>query len=591
MREFATRDLAVVSESDTTTHAPARRAAQSPGHVMVRRRGLAGWSDVTAGEFHAATLRLARGLVAAGLQPGDRVALLSKTRYEWTLLDYAIWYAAAVSVPVYPTASGEQLSCIVRNSSPVAAFAETAQDLARLRSAGVPADRVWTIDDGRLDRLAERGSEVADEEIASRMAGQRASDPATIVYTSGTTGAMKGCTLTHRNLLAVARNTIASIPEIFSQSGTSTVLCLPLAHSFTRFIQVTAIESGTALGHVPDPASAVAELSAFRPTFLPAVPRMLQKIHDMAVRIAAAEGREEAFRKASEVAVDYSRALSGGEVDATLKAKHAMMDELIYGRLRETVGGARFAVSGAAPLGEWLAHFYRGIGITVLEGYGLTETTAPVAANVPSQVRPGTVGRPVPGCTLRVADDGEVFVRGPSVFSGYWEDEEATKEVFTEGGWLRTGDLGSLDADGFLTITGRSKNIIVTASGKNVAPEPLEERIMAHPLVGHCVVVGEGRPFVACLVTLDDEATRSWLSRQGGAPGGAMRADPAVIAEVERAVNEANATVSEAEAIKKVLILGSDLSEASGHLTPSLKVRRAAVVRDFAAELDELYGG
>lgn len=590
MRESHIPELAAIPDSDSTAHTLARRAARNPERVIVRRRDPEGWVNITTGEFHARALRLARGLAAAGVRPGDRVALLSRTRYEWTLIDYAIWYTAAVSVPVYPTASGCQVSEIVLGSAPAAGFAETAEDHARLRSAGIRADRVWTIDEAGLDRLADLAGEAANGAIEARMAAQRASDPATIVYTSGTTGAMKGCTLTHRNLLAVARNTIASIPEIFGQEGASTLVCLPLAHSFTRFIQVTAVESGVALGHLPDPAAMVGELPAFRPTFLPAVPRMLQKIYDMGVRIAAAEGREEPFRKAADIAVDYSRALSEGEPDAMLEAKHAMMEELIYGRLREAVGGARFAVSGAAPLGEWLAHFYRGIGITVLEGYGLTETTAPVTANVPSQVRPGTVGRPVPGCALRVADDGEVLVRGPSVFSGYWGDEKATKEAVTDDGWLRTGDLGSLDAEGFLTITGRRKNIIVTGSGKNIAPEPIEERIMAHPLVGHCVVVGDGRPFAACLVTLDGEAARSWVSRRGGDPGTDPREDPAVIAEVERAVSEANAAVSAAEAVRKFLILDADLSEERGHLTPSLKVRRAAVVRDFAAELDELYG-
>lgn len=590
MREYGVPALAAIPDSETTVCAPARWAAENPGHVMLRRRGPAGWSQVTAGEFHDQTLRLAGGLAAVGVQPGDRVALLSRTRYEWTLLDYAIWSAAAVSVPVYPTASDDQVSAIVANSSPVAAFAETAADGARLRSAGLPANRVWIIADGALGRIAERADDATVEAIKGRAAEQRSTDAATIVYTSGTTGAMKGCTLTHGNLLAVARNTIASIPEIFGQAGSSTILCLPLAHSFTRFVQITAIESGVALGHLPDPTTVMTELPAFRPTFLPAVPRMLQKIYDIAVQIAIAESREEPFRKAAEVAVDYSRALSGNGPDETLKAKHAMMDKLIYSRLREAVGGARFAVSGAAPLSEWLAHFYRGIGIIVLEGYGLTETVAPVAANVPSRVRPGTVGRPVPGCTLRVAGDGEVLVRGPSVFGGYWEDEGATKEALTVDGWLRTGDLGSLDDDGFLTITGRRKNIIVTASGKNVAPEPLEDRIMAHPLVSHCVVVGEGRPFVACLIALDDAATRSWLSRKGGDPGADPRRDPAIAAEIERAVTEANAMVSQAEAIKKFLILGRDLSEADGHLTPSLKVRRTAVLSDFTVELDELYG-
>ena len=581
MLEISEPERAPIPDSATTTDTPVRRAAEQPGSPALRRRTAEGWTTVDAAAFHAEVLGLARGLAGAGVRPGDRVALLSRTRYEWTVLDYAIWYAGAVSVPVYPTAAAGQLEAVVRGSGSVAGLGESAADARRLVAAGVPSESVWSIEDGGLEALAALGGAVSDAQIEARRTGRTAADTATIVYTSGTTGAMKGCALTHRNLLAMARNTVAAIPEVFAEPGGSTVLCLPLAHSFTRFIQVTAIEAGLAVGHLSEPSALMTELPAFRPSFLPAVPRMLQKIFDGATRIAVAEGRGEPFQQAVQVAVDYSRALSSpAGPDGTLKAKHAMMDALIYGRLREAVGGARYVVSGAAPLGERLAHFYRGIGIPVLEGYGLTETTAPAAANIPSRLRPGTVGLPMPGCAVRLREDGEILVRGPVVFAGYWEDEAATKEVLDAEGWLRTGDLGSLDGDGFLTITGRAKNLLVTASGKNVAPEPLEELVKAHPLVSQCVVVGEGRPFVACLVTLDAEALRAL---------GLAGPEPAVLAAVEQAVAGANETVSNAEAIKKFRVLEQDFTEEGGQLTPSLKLRRDAVLRDCAAEIDALY--
>lgn len=588
MQEISVPALVVVPDSATTTDSVVRRAEEHPSDVMLRRRTPTGWTDVTAAECHAEVLALAKGLSAAGIRPGDRVALLSATRYEWTVLDYAVWFVGAVTVPVYHTASADQVATIVRNSGVVAGFAEKAENAAILTAAGLAADRVWLIEDDGLAALTGTAGDVDDATVERARTTRRADDPATIVYTSGTTGAMKGCVLSHRNLLAMAGNTIAAIPEIFAQLGGSTLLFLPLAHSFARFVQVIAIEGGLALGHLSDPSEVMAEVRAFRPTFLPAVPRVLQKIFDTGVRIAVEEGKEGPFRQGVDVAVEYSRALSGDGPSVTLAAKHAMMDTLVYGRLREAVGGARFAVSGAAPLGERLAHFYRGIGITVLEGYGLTETTAPVAANLPGAVRPGTVGRPLAGCTLRVAEDGEIFARGPNVFSGYWEDEAATKEVLDAEGWLRTGDLGTLDDEGYLTIVGRKKDILVTASGKNVAPEPLEDRVRSHPLVSQCVVVGEGRPFVGALITLDADETRFWRAHND-AGNGDPTTDAAVLAELDRAVADANTTVSHAEAIKKFRILPGDLTEAGGHLTPSLKVRRAVVLHDFAADVDALY--
>ncbi|MFE3176335.1 AMP-dependent synthetase/ligase [Amycolatopsis sp. NPDC059090] len=585
MREYRTPELVPIPDTATTADAPAERAGRSPGQVVLRRRTAEGWTDVTAASFHDEVRALAAGLIESGVAAGDRVALLSRTRYEWTLLDYAIWYAGAVTVPIYPTASATQIAHVLRDSGAVAALVETAEHRALVLAAGLPAERATVIDDAGLAGLSGRAGAASLAAVAARRAERNAADLATIVYTSGTTGVMKGCALSHRNLLAMARNTIADIPAIFAEPGGSTVLFLPLAHSFARFVQIAAVESGLVLGHLPDPSSIMTELPVFRPTFLPAVPRVLQKIFDTAVRTATEEGKGGPFRQAIEIAIEYSRAQSGEGPKTTLRMKHAMMDKIVYGRLREAVGGAEYAVSGGAALGERLAHFYRGIGITVLEGYGLTETTAPVTANVPGKVSPGTVGRPVPGNAIRLAEDGEILVSGPTVFSGYWQDERATKEVLDPDGWLSTGDLGAIDDDGYLSVVGRKKEVIVTASGKNVVPEPLEDLVRAHPLVSHCVLVGDGRPFVACLIALDADELRF----RGAGPE--PNRDPALLAEIELAVAAANEQVSAAESIKKFAVLDRELDEEHGHLTASLKVRRAAVVRDFAADIEALYRG
>ncbi|TYK47971.1 AMP-dependent synthetase/ligase [Actinomadura decatromicini] len=594
MREFSVPAMVQVPDSATLTDTPFDRAAKEPGTIVARRRSGDAWRAVTAAEFAAEASGIAKGLVAAGIEPGDRVALLSRTRYEWTILDYAVWTAGAVSVPIYETSSAEQIEWIAGDSGAKAVFAETDAHVAlveevRGRLPGLA--HVWCIDAGGVDEVVALGAEVGDGVVEDRCRSRAAADVATLVYTSGTTGRPKGCEITHGNLVSTARNAVRGAIAEVAVDGSSTLLFLPLAHVFARLIQVATVEGGIVLGHSDVP-NLLPDLASFRPTFLLAVPRVFEKVYNGAEQKAAAEGKEKIFKAAAETAIAYSRALQAGRPGLALKAKHKLFDALVYGKLRAAVGGnVKYAVSGGAALGERLGHFFRGVGITILEGYGLTETTAPASVNRPTAIKIGTVGRPIPGVDVRIADDGEVLVRGVNVMRGYWNNEDATKEAL-EDGWFHTGDLGSLDADGFLKITGRKKEILVTAAGKNVAPAPLEDRLRAHPLVSQCVVVGDGRKFVGALVTLDEEALGPWKERHGKPASmtvDELRADPDVIAEIDGAVAAANRSVSHAEAIKKYAVLGVDFTEEAGHLTPSLKVKRNVVMKDFAADIEGLY--
>lgn len=598
MREFSVPAMVEVPDSANLTDAPFTRAAEEPGAIVARRRsgsdGEVAWSAVTAAEFAAEITAVARGLAAAGIEPGDRVCLLSRTRYEWTVLDYAIWTAGAVSVPIYETSSAEQVEWIVGDSGARAVFAETAEHEARVaevREALPGLAHVWGIDAGGVDEVARLGADVGDDVIEERRRSRTAADLATLVYTSGTTGRPKGCEITHGNLVSTARNAVQGAIAEVAVEGSSTLLFLPLAHVFARLIEVATIEGGIILGHSDVP-SLLPDLASFRPTFLLAVPRVFEKVYNGAEQKAAADGKGKIFKAAAETAVAYSRALDAGGPGLGLRARHKVFDVLVYGKLRAAVGGrVQYAVSGGAALGERLGHFFRGVGITILEGYGLTETTAPASVNRPTALKIGTVGRPIPGVDIRIGDDGEVLVRGINVLRGYWNNEAATKEAL-EDGWFRTGDLGSLDEEGFLRITGRKKEILVTAAGKNVAPAPLEDRLRAHPLISQCLVVGDGRKFISALVTLDEEALGPWKERHGKPAAMGMddlRRDPDVIAEVEAAVADANTSVSHAEAIKKYVILGVDFTEEAGHMTPSLKVKRNVVMKDFADEIESLY--
>jgi long-chain acyl-CoA synthetase len=575
------------------------RAAADPDGVMLRRRPADGrWQDVTAGQFQGEVSALAKGLIAAGIQPGDRVALMSRTRYEWTLADYAIWAAGAVTVPVYETSSAEQVQWIIGDSGARAAITETDkhEEIVKSVHGQLPElGQLWRIEG--LSEVADGGADVADEQLRQHRAGRRASDLATIIYTSGTTGRPKGCELTHRNLLSAVRNAIhGALPEIFEQANASTLLFMPLAHVFARIIQVGCLESGAILGHWEDTATVAEGLREFRPTFLLAVPRVFEKVYNTAQQQASASpAKSKIFAAAASTAVAYSEAQDAGRPGLGLQVRHAVFDQLVYSKLRAAVGGrVTYAVSGGAPLGTRLGHFFRGAGITVLEGYGMTETSAAATVNKPRRNKVGTVGQPLPGVSAKIAEDGEILLRGGIMFAGYWHNEAATAETVDAAGWLHTGDLGSLDDEGFLRVTGRKKELIVTAGGKNVAPAVLEDRLRAHPLISQCMVVGDNRPFIACLITLDAEALEHW-KRQHGKPADATAADlagdPDLIAEIQAAVDEANLAVSRAESIRKFKILPVDFTTDNDYITPSLKVKRALVANDFASDIEALYAG
>jgi long-chain acyl-CoA synthetase len=521
--------------------------------------------------------------------PGDRVALMSATRYEWTLLDYAIWSAGAVVVPVYETSSAEQVDWILADSGAIAAVVETDAHLALVEASSTAPGLRWTF--AQLPALMAAGASVTDAAAEERRTAVGADDVATIVYTSGTTGRPKGCVLTHRNLLADVKAGNDVLQPVYDANG-STLLFLPLAHVFGRVIEIGSVLQRSRLGHTADVRRLPEDLRAFRPTFILAVPRVFEKAYNSARQTAYAGGKARIFDAAEATAIAYSRALSKGRVPPLLRARHALFDRLVYGKIRAALGGrCTNAISGGAALGERLGHFFRGAGITVFEGYGLTETSAGATLNLLGAQRVGTVGRPVPGTGVKIAEDGEILLRGPNIFAGYWQNQAATDEVLADG-WFRTGDLGSLDDDGYLSVTGRKKDLIVTANGKNVAPAVLEDRLRAHPLVGQCMVVGDRQPFIAALVTIDPDAWPAWLAGHGRDPGltvAALADDPQLRATVREAVDEANKAVSRAESIREFRILPEDFTEAGGELTPSLKVRRTEVLKRYAPEVAAIY--
>jgi len=605
VREFSIPALAQIPATANLADVVFRRAAEQPQAVVLRRpsgpSGVAGesgsWTDVTASQFSGEVIALAKGLVAAGIEPGDRVALMSHTRYEWTLIDYAIWTAGAVTVPVYETSSAEQAEWILSDSGARACFVETASygDIIGSFRDRVPAlSHVWRIDSD-LDSLRAAGADLGDEVVAERAAKAGAADLATVIYTSGTTGRPKGCELTHENLLSDVRNAfLGPLTVVAGAQNPGTLLFLPLAHVFARIIQVGCLEGGIVLGHCGDLTALLPALASFRPTFILAVPRVFEKVYNTAEQKAVSEKKGAIFSRAADAAIAYSRALDGpGRPSFGLRAQHAVFDRLVYGKLRAALGGrTEYAVSGGAALSERLSHFFRGIGVTVLEGYGLTETTAATTVNRPDRNKIGTVGQPLPGVAIKIADDGEILISGKNVFPGYWRNEAATKEVFAEGGWFATGDIGELDEEGFLKITGRKKEMIVTAGGKNVAPAVLEDRLRSHALISQCMVVGDGKPFVAALITLDPEALGPWKKAHGkpaDATVAALRDDPDLVADVQAAVDDANQAVSRAESIRKFRILDVDFTQEAGQLTVKLGIRRSVLLKDFAADIDALY--
>ena len=597
MREYSIPALAEIPPTANAADVVPRRAAEQPSAVMLRRKTAGGtWSDVTAAQFNDEVRALAKGFIAAGVETGDRVAIMSHTRYEWTLIDYALWTAGAVVVPIYETSSAEQAEWILANSQARAVIAETDGFAAMISEAGdrLPAlEHQWLLDTD-LPALTAGGADVAPEALDSRAESRDAGDIATIIYTSGTTGRPKGCELTHENLLAAVRNTfLGPLASIHAAGTASTLLFLPLAHVFARVIEVGTIEAGIVLGHCQDMDDLLPDLASFQPTFVLAVPRVFEKVYNGAEAKATAEGKGKIFARAASAAVAYSESLDASGPGLRLRAEHALFDRLVYGKLRAALGGhAEWAISGGAALAPRLGHFFRGIGVSVLEGYGLTETTAPVSVNRPDRQKIGSVGQPLPGVAVRIGDDGEIFVHGKSIFPGYWHDEAATKDAFTADGYYATGDIGELDDEGFLTITGRKKEMIVTAGGKNVAPAVLEDRIRMHAIISQCMVVGDGRPFVGMLVTIDAEAFGPWKARHGkpaDATVADLRDDPDLNGEVQAAVDDANKAVSRAESIRKFRILDGDFTQEQGHLSAKLGIKRAVLAKEFAAEIEALY--
>jgi long-chain acyl-CoA synthetase len=596
VQEYSSPAAFEIAATAALPDAVTEHATATPELVAFSRNVGGHWVPVTSREFAEQVSALAGGMIAAGVEAGDRVGILSTTRYEWTLADYAVWTAGGVAVPIYETSSAEQAQWILSDSGAVAVVVETSahQSLVESVRDRLPGLReVWQIDAGDLDDVAARGAELPQERLADRRASLSADTLATIIYTSGTTGRPKGCALTHGNLLYVGELAPRVIPAMRAEDASS-LLFLPLAHVFARIIQVSCVQNGARLGHTGDLAQLLADLGTFQPTFLVAVPRVFEKVYNGARQKAHASGKGAIFDRAERVAVAWSKAQDTGGPALGLNLQHKLFDTLVYGKLRAAMGGkVEYALSGGAPLGERLGHFFRGIGVTILEGYGLTETTGPSTVSGPDTLKVGTVGRPAPGSAVRIAEYGEIQVRGPQVFRGYWNNPDATAEAVRDG-WFATGDIGVLDAEGYVTITGRIKEIIVTSGGKNVSPAVLEDKLRAHPLVSQCIVVGDNRPFIGCLVTLDAEALPGWLESKGrpaDTPMAQLVNDPEVVAEIQAGVDAANKQVSTAESIRSFAILPVEWTEQGGQLTPSLKLKRSVVMKEFAGEVEKIYAG
>ena len=593
-RQYTSPDAAPLPPGETLASVVDHLRDTVPDRPTVAVRSGDGFVEHDGRWFAAAVERCARGLIGAGIGHGDRVAVHSRTRVEFTLIDYAAWRIGAVVVPLYETSSAEQVAWILADSGARLLVAEDGELAARREEVAARTPdvaRVLVLDDGGMDTLDALGAAVRPAELDARAAEVRQDDVATIVYTSGTTGPPKGCVLTHRNLLWDAVQ-LGHAARDFLVPGTRTLLFLPLAHIFARVVQVTCLRAGVLIGYASDITRLTDELPRFSPDFLLAVPRVFQKVHDGARQRAVDAGRGAVFDRAAAVAERLSRERAAGRVTARTRLEHALFDRLVLARLRAALGGrVTHAVSGGAALGERLGHFFAGAGVMVLEGYGLTETTAGATINRPDALRIGTVGKPVPGASVRIADDGEVEVAGPHVFAGYHGDAAATATVMTDDGWFRTGDLGRLDGEGFLTITGRKKELLVTAAGKNVAPGPLEDGLRAHPLVSQAVVLGDARPFIAALLTVEPEAFARWVAERGrdGAQVADLVDDPELHATLQEAVDRVNATVSRAEAIRAFRILPDDFT-VGVELSQKLSVRRHVVLERYADAIAAVYG-
>ncbi len=594
MNEYTTPALVPAATAGNLTNLIAERAWFEPERIIMSRPLGDGWTKVTAKEVEAEVRATAKGLIAAGIQVGDCVAIMARTRYEWTILDFAIWFSGAVVVPIYDTSSAEQIDWILNDSGAVAIIVET-PTLRDLVNSVKPAKvkNLWVMTEDVLKVLADAGASVGDDEIDKRRNALVPDTLATLIYTSGTTGRPKGVQLTHGNFLAECGNVVQGASDLFLKPNGSTLLFLPVAHVFGRMVQIGSIAAGLHLAHCSDPVGRLPlDLASFKPTFILAVPRIFEKIYNGSEARAEAAGKGKIFRAAADIAIAYSESLDKKRTSPLLSIKHKIFDKLVFSKIRAGMGGAvEAAISGGAPLGVRLGHFYRGAGITILEGYGLTETTAGATLNLMSANRIGSVGRPVPGTSIKIALDGEVLIRGPIVMPGYWQNEEANAETFDSEGWFKTGDLGKLDKDGFLYIVGRKKEIIVTSGGKNVAPAVLEDRLRAHALVSQCMVVGDNQPFIAALITIDQDALKRWVSanKKEGASMADLANDPDLNAVIQTAVDDANKAVSRAESIRKFRILPTDFTIAGGQLTPKLSIKRHVVAAEFATEIAELF--
>ena len=593
MNEILTPAIVPTATEGNLTNLIAERAWFEPERVTMSRPLGDGWQPVTAREVEEEVRATAKGLIAAGIQIGDRVAIMARTRYEWTILDFAIWYAGGCVVPIYETSSAEQVDWILNDSGAVGLIVETPthKELA-LTVLPSHTKHVWVMTEDVLSTLRSAGSNIGDDEIDRRRNALVPSSLATLIYTSGTTGRPKGVQLTHSNFLSECGNVVEGASDLFLKPGGSTLLFLPVAHVFGRMVQIGAIRAGLHLAHCSDPVGRLQpDMASFKPTFVLAVPRIFEKIYNGAEAKAEAAGKGKIFRKAAAVAIAYSEAQDKRGFNPMLTLKHALFDKLVYAKIRAAMGGAvEAAISGGAPLGVRLGHFYRGAGITILEGYGLTETTAGATLNLTNHLRIGSVGRPIPGNAVKIAEDGEVLISGPIVMRGYWQNDAANQEVF-DGQWFKSGDLGRLDDEGFLYITGRKKELIVTAGGKNVAPAVLEDRLRAHPLVSQCMVVGDNQPFIASLITVDQDMLKGWIAanNKSGATMDTLRNDPDLIAVIQTAVDEANKAVSKAESIRKFTILPTDFTIAGGQLTAKLSLKRHVIGEQYAAEIAALF--
>ena len=589
--------LLVISSPETNiTDLLIDRVKDNPSLPLMSKQVQPGiWESVTAGDYLEEVRALAKGFIAAGIEAGQRVGIMSHTRYEWALTDFALWFAGAVSVPIYESSAPSQIEWILGDSGASAALFEndTLLELFKSVKGNLPkVTKQWVFEGTDLGDLVKLGAKISDEELETRRKSSGLKDLATIIYTSGTTGRPKGCELIHQGFVDLSRNAQAVLPQVVCPGG-STVLFLPMAHVFARFVSVLCASGGVLVGHQPDAKNVAPAMQSFHPTFLLAVPRVFEKVYNSAEQRAEGAGKGKIFHTAAETAIAWSMALDTKKGPSIgLSIRHKLFDVLVYKKLRAAMGGqVKYAISGGGPLGARLGHFYRAIGLIVLEGYGLTETTAPVTIGRPDNLKIGKVGFPLPGCGVHIADDGEIWLRGTNVLKGYWNNVDATKSTF-DGDWFKTGDIGELDEDGFLAITGRKKELIITAGGKNVAPALLEDPLRANPLISQAVVIGDAKPFVSVLVSLDEEMLPIWLENNGIKDKLSLdeaRSNTVVLAEISRAIENVNSHFSTAESIRKFAILPHDLTEKSGHLTPSLKIKRSVVVEDFGHLIDDIY--